>query len=76
MTSTSTELKKISFSLERAWEAVSNWRGSHFVLGGSHGALQQLLKARNSFQRLAGVVEHVLGGRAWAMAEAKVKEGC
>ena len=54
----------------RSWrgspgKAVKGWRGSHFFLGGSHGALQQLLKARNSFQGLAGVVEHVLGGRAW-----------
>lgn len=33
--------------------------GVHFFLCRAHGAVQQFLEARNSFQGLASVVEHV-----------------
>lgn len=33
----------------------------HFLLGGTHGAVQQFLEARNPFQRLTSVGEHVPG---------------
>ena len=59
ITSTSTELKGNQRKLyERA--DVAGGESSHFFLGGSHGALQELLKTRNSLQLLVSVSEHVL----------------
>ena len=60
MTSTSTELIAVSGrgSRKAAVKAVD----VHFLLCGTHGALQQFLEARHSFEGLAGVVEHVQTG--------------
>ena len=40
--------------------AVRRW-GIHFLLCRTHGAVQKFLKAGDSFQCLAGVIEHVPG---------------
>ena len=39
MTSTSTELDEVSSVCAEGCEGGEGWRGSHFFLGGSHGAL-------------------------------------
>jgi hypothetical protein len=66
MTSTSTLLCGCQFdSNGMAYGEAVN---VHFLVVGSHLALENLLETGNSFQCLTGVVQHSLGDRAGVMA--------
>lgn len=62
MTSTSTLLGAVSST--RGGGMACGAVSVHFLLGGTHLALQNFLETGYSFQCLAGVVQHSLGTRA------------